>query len=338
MKVNLFLIFSLIWVSSTIIYGQNSGSFNFNGIDNFIQVKDSPLNEIDNGDFTLEAWIKGNDSEQKSHPMIFSNRGTDAFGGGVLFFLHDNWRGSKSKLLCLQVDAINYMFIDNGCFNGSLLDGECHHVAVTRKGNDIALYADGILIGQLSPMNLGSISLDEPLLIGKDAATNNTFNGTISHFRIWNIARTQEEIIETKNKNLEDSEGGLLASWDMSNSDEDQVIFDKIGGFNGVLGTSNQQEIVDPEWLDQRCNGDFFNNEDLIFQVFPNPTTQILNISYRCDEAVDIQIFDTVGRLVFYKKSAPSNVEVDLENYATGVYFINLRYKDQYFSKKVMKL
>jgi len=294
------VIFIFIWTAVQ-MYAQNSGSLNFNGEDNYVEVENSPLNTIDTGDFTIEAWVVGEESEQTLHPMIFSNRGSDPFAGGILFFFHGRWGGSHSKSLCFQANDLNYFLVDNGTLNASLLDSTCHHVAITRSGKILSFYADGILFGHRTLPNSVSVKFNRPLWIGQDRATNNTFNGLISHVRIWNIARTEKEILENKDIRLEGNEAGLIAYWEM-NEGASQVVADKTGQFEGCLGSENGEDIQDPQWSLDGCIDSTAISciETGTMDIYPNPSHSTVNIRFDCDikNYSFLRIFNTLGQFI----------------------------------------
>ncbi|MEN0006115.1 MAG: LamG-like jellyroll fold domain-containing protein [Bacteroidota bacterium] len=317
------------------------GSLHFNGDDNYVAIADDPLNEIGDGDFTFEAWIKGDAAGQSGHPMIFSNRGDNSFGGGIMLFLHSQWGGSQYKMLCLQVGASNYFVLNNGTFNGSLLDNRCHHVAITRSANTLSYYIDGALIGIKNTSNLGSIALEQPLLIGKDQATNNTFNGTISQCRIWNVARTESEINDHKDLSLQGDEPGLLAYWEMDDEDS-QVLTDKTGEYHGFLGSSIVADAQDPSWSDDGCveaSVVSTNEQDQVFSftLSPNPTPGLLTIQHQIKEEVTFRLISTNGQLLLTKTLNQSTSEVDLSAFPKGVYMLQLSYADHIITQKVIK-
>lgn len=335
LTINLLVLFFL----TTQTTAQLTGSLNFNGRDNFVEIKDSPLNTIGTENFTFEVWIQGNEANQNNHPVIFSNRGTNAFGGGIMFFLHDRWNGSRFKMLCFQVNAINYLFIDNGSFNGSLLDGQCHHVAISRNGNNISFYIDGNKIGDKVIPNSSTISLNNPLWIGKDKSVNNTFNGLISQGRIWNTARTQNQIEDNKDLRLLGNEYGLIAYWEMNN-DNNQIVTDKTGQFNGTLGRSSERDNQDPSWSDDGCveesaisSGEVIPN--CFFQISPNPTSGLITIQQEYLPNSTFKIIDSKGQLVTTITLDESTF--DLSHYPSGVYFLQLAFRDCMICKRIIK-
>jgi len=333
-----FLFFTFILSSATPIHAQGSGGLEFNGIDNYVEIEDSPLNTIATGDFTLEAWIQGKEADQNTHPVILSNRGASAFGGGILLFLHDIWRESRTKMLCFQVNATNYLFVNNGSFNGSLLDGECHHVAVTRDGSNLSLFIDGGWIGSKTIPNPSAINLNSPLWIGKDRATNNTFNGLISQCRIWNRAKTELQIIESQDMRLEGNEAGLVAYWEMNDQDG-QIVTDKTGVFDGILGSTDGIDNQDPVWSEEQCIISSSGNPiNCSFAFAPNPTEGLVTIQQEVPATTTLRVINSIGQLVATFPVDQTSLELDLSLYPAGVYFLQVQVGDCVFSERVVKV
>ena len=67
-----------------------------------------------------------------------------------------------------------------------------------------------------------------------------------------------------------------------------------------------------------------------VLELFPNPTSDYLNVNLELTEAMDLQmkVFDISGRLLQTHQKDASNVHqmnVDMSNYANGMYFIMLQ-------------
>lgn len=85
------------------------------------------------------------------------------------------------------------------------------------------------------------------------------------------------------------------------------------------------------------------SNNDLLFssdniKIYPNPTNEFLEISYLSDEPVNIQITNTLGRVV---KSLniilTSTTKIKLENLNSGLYYLTLRSRNGAVTKKIFK-
>jgi|GEM_PF-945710 len=211
------------------------------------------LNNINTQDFTFEAWISGNESDQDGYPIIFSNRIGNT---GAIFGLHDAWPATGTfKLLFVQIGQQNYFIVDNGTYNHSLLDGDCHHVAITRAGNTLTFFIDGQIIDTraiASTVNL-DLSSTANLTIGYDFVSPNSFNGSISDIRIWSTARTPAQINNNMIAQLAGNETNLEANW-LMNEGTGQILNDNsINGNNAILGNNANIENIDPMWDTDCC-------------------------------------------------------------------------------------
>lgn len=71
--------------------------------------------------------------------------------------------------------------------------------------------------------------------------------------------------------------------------------------------------------------------------IFPNPTSDIIHISFGKKEdnaKVAVQLFDDLGRLLFFKKN--SN-QLDISSFPSGNYHLVIRYKGQVWNERVVK-
>ncbi len=240
----------LLLVSSSLF--SQSSCIEFDGVNNYISTSSSALDDIDNGDFTIMARVKGLDEDQPTHPMIISNRETE--GPGCLFFFHDNFEGSQNKLLTLQLDNYNY-FVQTDEADVNFLDGEYHHVVVTKGDGLIQYYGDGILIGTRFVQQDPTAQTFHEIWIGQDDPTNNTFDGNLSGISIWDKALSPEEInLYSCDDELVNAEG-LVAFWPLDEGAGQEVI-DQSNGEVGLFGGSPVAQLVDPIWV-ENCSISF---------------------------------------------------------------------------------
>lgn len=265
--------------------------------DDYVEINPDPSNVIAANNFTIEAWIKGNASEQVAHhPLILSNRQTTS--QGFMFFLATS--GSGFRKLTLQLNSINYINPNTP----DVLDGVCHHIAITKNNNQLLYYIDGLLnYTRTIPSNL-SIASSHPLWMGKDpiSLTTTPFRGLIEEVRIWDVARTTEQILQTAKYTLKGNEPNLLAYWDIKDENS-QVLFDKTNnGFDGVLGGTLSPENTDPIWVNDCCykkpvltaiidGGMQYDHPDLINKIWDNAAENPDNM----DEDGNCAIDDIIG-------------------------------------------
>lgn len=96
------------------------------------------------------------------------------------------------------------------------------------------------------------------------------------------------------------------------------------------------------------CNNTLFarstylvsSTEDVVSNdanIYPNPASDVLNISYASSGPVDIQLYNALGELVYDKKNTSSNRStIDVSNWAKGLYTLRVQYADQMVVKSVV--
>ncbi|MFH1194362.1 MAG: LamG-like jellyroll fold domain-containing protein [bacterium] len=178
-----------LWKSS----GCFAGPINtllFDGSDDFIYVPDA--NSLDlTENYTLESWI--NATTFKSAGGIISKTATASNG----YYLRLSSTGSYNDL-----------YFDGMFTTGlNLQAGVWYHVAAVKSGATRKLYVNGKEVSLTgTPQNVAVNS--NQLRIG-DYANFYYFHGMIDEVRIWNVARTPEQIQESMMNTLTGSETGL---------------------------------------------------------------------------------------------------------------------------------
>lgn len=96
------------------------------------------------------------------------------------------------------------------------------------------------------------------------------------------------------------------------------------------------------------CNNTLFarstylvsSTEDVVSidaNIYPNPASDVLNISYDSSGPVDIQLYNALGALVYNKKIASSNMTaIDLSNWSSGLYTVVLQSDGQTLARTVV--
>lgn len=170
---------------------------NFDGVNDFVQVP-SGIN-IANSSFTVEFYAK----------RSLSNTNDYVFNQGFFlsnYNLHIGFRDNDNFLFAfynndLNISSANYVS-----------DNEWHYWSCVYNVTDGSrvVYQDGILVGSqttgVAPYE-GSGSVQ----IGSQNSNQHFFDGNLDDIRIWNVARTVEQINSSKNCELQGNESGLLA-------------------------------------------------------------------------------------------------------------------------------
>ncbi len=82
------------------------------------------------------------------------------------------------------------------------------------------------------------------------------------------------------------------------------------------------------------------NNNQINVNVTPNPSEGVFNVSFDniTNEKTLIEVFDIAGKLIFQDKLFTNNISLDLSNFNTGVYILNISNSNSKISKKITKL
>ncbi|MDQ3291624.1 MAG: gliding motility-associated C-terminal domain-containing protein [Bacteroidota bacterium] len=168
---------------------------NFDGAKGYVSIPDLNLE----GDYTIEAWV--NVTQHQTWARIAD------LGNGPY---QDNLVTTFNTSQGLEMQT----FIGNqGSFlpaNAVFPTGVWKHVAAVNNGTGTgALYIDGLLVGSGNQNVAQEIVRSLNYLARSNWANDAYFNGKMREVRIWDIARTQIQIQENRNRQLVGNEEGL---------------------------------------------------------------------------------------------------------------------------------
>ncbi len=332
----------------------------FNGENSFANV---PFNEILNPaeQITIEAWYKTTEQFVHLQQCILDKP----------YYEHD--LPAYQYLMApynLEADGPDYFYTwltVNG--NGDELHitdvggrGVWVHAAMTFDGITRKVYIDGELAGSLNqPGSLGGYETG----IRFGALTNMPlwyFNGMIDEIRIWEVARTQDEIQENMHYPLSGDEPGLIAYWNFDEGAGQQILDLTGNGSNGYLGINLEMDENDPVWVESDAPIEYLrtDSDDRIVgnipigfslnQNYPNPFNAETKISLDLPVSTNINlaIFDMLGRKVktlaegFYQAGIHQfnwDGKSDTgERLSSGVYFYTVKSDSFNESKKMLML
>lgn len=183
-----------------------------------------PLNTI-----TVEAWVKPSTNT----------------GLGVIIGNYANSNQTSMQFL-LRRDNNNYAFWISGnpgvfkvaIATNAVAINTWQHVAGVWNGSDLKIYVNGILMATTTGVTESSFAAtSNTVMIGNNQAGTGAerFTGSIDEIRIWNFARTVEQINGSKNCELQGSQSGLIAYYNF-NQGIDAVNNTTVTTLNAVTG------------------------------------------------------------------------------------------------------
>ncbi len=208
----------------------------FDGNGDYVYIGDTDSVDI-TGPITMEAWVY---SEEPSgdEPILAKE-----YSGGHQQYWFGVYQGRFGLLIG---NGSGWGLYARG--SGSIPANTWVHLASVWTGSAWYNYQDGVLVGS-GAYSATPPSTDEPLTIGINSSYDFTaFKGYLSDVRLWNVARTGDEIREQACE-LTDTTG-LVGRW-LLDDGRGQVAVDRSGtGNDGRLGASEDADGRDPEWSD----------------------------------------------------------------------------------------
>ncbi|MBX2977265.1 MAG: LamG domain-containing protein, partial [Ignavibacteriaceae bacterium] len=273
----IFLTFSL-----QITFAQIGGyALQFDGTDDYVSIADNAsIDFTSSQSYTLEAWI---------YADVLTAPNT---GRAVL----SKWHTSDDSYF-IRISPDGSLVFDNlNTAAGVITTNKWYHIACVYKTAPSAyrkVFVNGVeksLSGSVIGVNDGN---SEPLKIGRHNSFANDWDGKIDEVRIWNVARTVEEIRATMNKELAGNEANLVAYYKMSNGSGTSLTDNQTSGTNtgtingatwkasGAFAGSRQAlsftDNSDPDEYVEIANGSALiaNQSGITFEcwVYPRTTT-----------------------------------------------------------------
>ncbi len=125
---------------------------------------------------------------------------------------------------------------------GTVPAGRWTHVAVTYDGTTQSHYIDGELIQSFAVSGPPGAS-SAPLEIGGDVSWPLSPRGALAEFRLWNVARTVDQIRGTINVALSGVQPGLVAAWGLAGTGGDALGLQN-GTFQGTYAAVSPRAVL----------------------------------------------------------------------------------------------
>ncbi|MBD3376858.1 T9SS type A sorting domain-containing protein [candidate division KSB1 bacterium] len=221
----------------------------FDGMDDFVEIANHPsLNVAEN--FTIEFWIK-TDNPTQSWTRILEKGSWDEYYVGFY--------GNQGRMHgALRTDIGNgysKMTIPLGPSQTSVQENEWYHVAATYDGTTATLFINGVAEGtktaDASPRSLlGDLiigAVKRP--VGYDFKYEKFLDATLDEVRIWNYARSTDELNNNMFAQLTGAEDGLAAYYPFDEGTGQAANDMSANGNHGRLGMDIVDDSADPMWI-----------------------------------------------------------------------------------------
>lgn len=329
------------------VLNTRDNALNFDGINDYVNLDVVSSAMANSNTFTIEFWMRAdlNNQANTSYPstaMFAINLpySTPSGSNRLLFMLGDPYSIQNGKLWV--GDNLATSFLSTTIIG----DNNCHHIAYTHSGSIGTIYIDGVYEGFFTDSIV--LSTTDLYSLGQEwdgSSTSQYYNGQLDEIRIWNITRSQADIISTINSQLVGNESGLVAYYNCNqgtpggqNPGVTSLIDNTNSGLTGVLNyfalsgyTSN--------WVIDTCTNTTTTinpslNTDNEVSIYPNPATNQLTITYS-QHIEEVRIIDLTGKTVKIITNNFNNI--DISDIAKGLYYVFLISDNQTIIKKLIK-
>ena len=181
--------------------------------------------------YTLEAWVRVQGNEN-GDAYIASQYKTGTVVSNMIFAVRNN------RLAHLQDGHVS-TWIEGAT---ELPHNRWFHVAYVQDGSCRRLYVDGVLDAEVDDGIVARPHENEPLRIGYVSHEYSSYRrwsleGLLAEVRVWNCARTAEEIALYRTHRLRGSERGLVGYWPLNDGANGTLVNRAKGGANGTILT-----------------------------------------------------------------------------------------------------
>ena len=153
-----------------------------------VQIPDDPSLNFNN-DFSIAFWYKASTAQADGTRIVGSHDGSEGFNiyanadGSLNFFLDD---GATTH----TISAVG----------GFATDGDWHHVTATFEEDDevMRIFVDGNVAASGSQPALGTITINAPITVGGENATNSDYEGLLDDFRVYERELVASDIAELR--------------------------------------------------------------------------------------------------------------------------------------------
>jgi len=176
----------------------NCNILNFDGIDDNVTFKDNY--SLSSGSFSVEAWVKSNETNGNKQTIFSKRLGTSITDGYDLKLVNN-------------IISFNW---DNGntiASNFAINTDRWYHIAVTFNGTSYNLYIDGIPVHDavtgVNPILNNNANCILGAMDQSSGIPFNYFNGWMDELRIWKVELTVDQIRQMMNQEILNNSGNV---------------------------------------------------------------------------------------------------------------------------------
>ena len=204
-------------------------ALSLDGDSDYVHVPHSDSLDISGSNLTMEAWVYLS-GETGNHWVVCKQNIDSIRSYG--FYINSRDQGDRRKVVpSIHAD----WHFEEEVGSGVLEYGSWYHVAVLYYGNQVKTYINGQFNGEANLSGELQHNQRELTIGGTYWTDSDTTDGLIDEVRIWNVARTQEQIKRWMNRRIWWHPKKLVGYWRMDDPLDSRTAKDYSG--NGNDGT-----------------------------------------------------------------------------------------------------
>ena len=193
--------------------------------------------------WTVEFWIQRNGAGLGDFPVVIGSRPwTSATDKGWAVALSS---GSSFKVSAHFADGTTGFDVPAAQSTSAVTTGTWQHWAVVfdRAMNRVNFYKNGVLDNSVQGLTYpaGAVDQTDEVLVGRDPGTTRVLQANLDDIRVWNVARSGQEVLDNFNKEVQGNATGLQAYWTFNAGNANDLT---ANGNNGTLSAG--ASIINP--------------------------------------------------------------------------------------------
>jgi hypothetical protein len=194
-------------------------ALDLNGTTGSMSVANSASLKPGAGSWTVEFWIKRTGAGTGTFPQVIGSR------PAVSTATDKGWAVALASASSFKVSAHfgdgATGLVDEPTVQSTsvvpVLTWQHWSVVFDRALNRVQFYKNGALDAtQTVTFPTGAVDQTDPILIGKDSPGTSLLQATLDDIRVWNVARSAQQILDNFNKELQVTEANLQANWNFN--------------------------------------------------------------------------------------------------------------------------
>jgi len=217
-----------------------TSAIDLDGVNDYVDI--GALSENISGAFTMEAWVKLDDLDGSWGRIFDLGQGANddnllfAYAGSTKTLVLDTYIGTNGGGgSATRVEAVDALPLNEWV----------HLAAVNDGGGNAYIYVNGVQVASATGQNAAPDVVRNSNFIGKSNFGGDGYlDGQVADARLWNDARTADEIAANYNHSLTGNEQGLVLNYKFEDIDGTTVSDSSSNSNNGTA--TGGPTIVDP--------------------------------------------------------------------------------------------